>query len=463
MQDLLRIVSPADESTYFEGRFASDGEVSTALSAARRAWTDWRPTPVEQRVRYIDAFVDAFTARADDLAHMVAWQIGRPLTKADESSSFRHAGDLYKSSLHRFVDDQPLPSDAHERRFLRREPYGVNLSICAWNYPVAMTAGLVLAPLLLGNVVVFKHAPQTARISEVLNDAAIAAQLPAGVFQALNMTHHQADRALGSGSIDLVNFIGSVRGGLEVRRATSTTLVHQILELGGKDPTYVCADADLRVAVPELIWASFGNSGQSCCSVERIYVEAPIYDRFVEAFVAACRDLTVGHPIKENTAIGPVVSAAAARRINGDIADAIRGGAQNPMPTAEMLRHGPAYVAPTVLLNVTHDMRIMREETFGPVAPIMKVKSDAEALRFMNDSDYGLTASIWTADLDRGIGLGRSVDAGNFYVNRSDYVDDYLPWGGVKRSGLGRTDGWTWGDSLTRTAGFYARRLGDST
>jgi acyl-CoA reductase-like NAD-dependent aldehyde dehydrogenase len=460
VSEVLRIISPADGSVYFETRFAADDDVDAAVVAARRGFEQWRRTPPAERARMVDNFINAFTSRAEELAQMVAWQIGRPLAQADEAGAFRYMGDFYKASMPRFTEQQTLPSDAEEQRFLRREPLGVNLAICAWNFPVSMVAGIVIAPLLLGNVVIFKHSPQVARISSVLNEAA-AATLPPGVFQALNMTVAQAERLIKSGSIDLVNFIGSVRGGLEVRRAAAGAFVHQILELGGKDPAYVRADAQLDRAIPELVWASFRNSGQSCCSVERIYVDASIYDRFVEAFVVATRDLKVGHPIHDNPTIGPVVNASAAQRILAEVNEAVSAGARELVggPAATLDAPGGAYLAPSVLTNVTHDMRIMREETFGPVAPIMKVHSDAEALKLMNDSRYGLTASIWTADIDRGIELGGEVDTGNFYVNRADYADDYLPWGGVKHSGLGRAEGWTWGDGLTQTKGYYARRF----
>jgi acyl-CoA reductase-like NAD-dependent aldehyde dehydrogenase len=459
MDSGFRIISPADGSVYFEGRFAADSEVDSAVAAARRAFDGWRRLTFEERSRQLDAFVSEVSARAGELAEMTAWQMGRPLAKADEVPAFRDMIAFYHSTIGQYADARELPGSDGERRFLTRVPYGVNLSICAWNFPVSMTAGLIVAPLLLGNVVLFKHSPQTARIGDVFNQAAASAGLPPGIFQALHMTNEQCGRLLGSGAIDLVNFIGSTRGGLEVRSSAAPAFVHQILELGGKDPSYVRADADLDIVVPELVWACFGNSGQSCCSVERIYVDERIHDAFAERFAAFADGISIGHPLHENAELGPVVNAAAAQRILRDVDDAISHGARR---ISETRRADGAYVAPTVLVDVNHEMRLMRDETFGPVAPIMKVSSDEEAVRLMNDSHYGLTASVWTSDLDRGVELGRLVDTGNFYVNRADYVDEYLPWGGVKSSGLGRADGLGWGDDLTRISGFYVRALAPS-
>ena len=459
LDDRLRIISPADGSLYFEGRFASDVEADAALDAASGAANSWRDTPVDERVRMLDAFVDAFIADSEELALMTAWQIGRPLSKSDETGDLRYLYEQYKSTLAQGLDDIALPDDDGDRRFASRRPYGVNLSICAWNYPVVMLSSLILAPLLVGNVVIFKHAPQTSRISAVINRAIKASGLPVGVLQALDLTNAQCATMLGSGEVDLVNFVGSSRGGHEVRQASASQFVHGIFEMGGKDAAYVRHDADLATTATELVRACFTNSGQSCCSVERIYVADAIYDRFLDQFVDAARRWQVGHPVEDDLDLGPVIHAAAARRIEAEVAQALHDGARGilvcPPPK---LANTDAYVTPKILTDVDHRMPIMRLENFGPVAPIMRVRSDEEAVTLMNDSDYGLTASVWTADIDRGLALGRQIETGNVYVNQADYVDVHLPWGGVKASGLGRTDGFSWVESLTYTKGYYARR-----
>lgn len=459
MTSSFRIISPADGTLYFEGAYAADTVAAAAIDAARAAYDRWRRRSIEDRFSQIDRFVREIERRAPMLAEMTAWQMGRPVAKADETGGLRQMTDFYAGTLERYGQPVPLPESDGARRILKRLPIGINLSICAWNFPVAMTAGLIVAPLLLGNVVIFKHAPQTARITDVLNEAALSADLPLGVFQGLHLTHEQCERMLRSGRVDLVNFIGSTRGGLQIRNAASTGFVHQILELGGKDPAYVRADADLDLAVPALAAATFGNSGQSCCSVERIYVDAARHDEFVERFVATTQAMTVGHPVNDDADLGPVVTAQAARRIRADVDDAVRSGATEIVGADQSAGdvRDDAYLAPRVLINVTNAMRVMRDETFGPVAPIMKTRSDDEAISLMNDCAYGLTASVWTADHERGLALGERVDTGNFYVNRADYVDELLPWGGVKQSGLGNADGLFWGDDLTRLGGYYVR------
>lgn len=458
MSDRFRIITPADGSLYFEGRFASDAEAGSALSAARNAAAAWKDSSIDERIQALDAFVDALIAEADELAQLTAWQIGRPLAKSEETGDLRYLYDYYKSTVRQAAADVGFPESPGERRFVRREPYGVNLSICAWNYPVVMMSSLILAPLLAGNVVIFKHAPQTARISAVVNRAVRTAGLPAGVLQAIDLTNAQSAQLLGSGQISLVNFVGSSRGGREVRQASASQFIHEIFELGGKDAAYVRADADLGLAAAELVRASFTNSGQSCCSVERIYVDGAVYDTFLEQFVDAARDWKIGHPVLDDLALGPVVNAEAARRIEAEVAAALQGGARDVLGCAMPdLADPAAYVTPKVLIDVDHTMAIMQGETFGPIAPIMRVGSDDEAIALMNDSEYGLTSSIWTSDLERGLELGDKVNVGNFYVNQADYVDEHLPWGGIKASGLGRTDGFSWVESLTRTKGFYAR------
>ncbi len=456
----LRILSPVDGSIYYEGRFSSVAEAGQALATAREAAPMWRDTPLVERVAIVDAFVEAFAAEADALALMTAWQIGRPLAKSDETGDLRHLYGYYKSTVERQTADVALPNSATESRAVRREPFGVNLSICAWNYPVVMISSLVLAPLLVGNVVIFKHAPQTACITAVLNRAVRKAGLPLGVLSALDLTNAQCAAMLRSGDVDLVSFVGSSRGGLEVRHAAAPQFVQEIFELGGKDAAYVRADADLPITASELARASFTNSGQSCCSVERIYVHTRVYDSFLEQFVAAAQHWTVGHPINDVVELGPVVNEAAARRIDAEVAHAVARGARDILACAQPdLGNAGAYVAPKILVDVDHAMSIMRTETFGPIAPVMRVGNDDMAVHMMNDTNYGLTSSIWTRDIDRGLALGRRVNTGNFYVNQADYVDEHLPWGGIKASGLGRTDGYSWVDSLTRQKGYYARRL----
>jgi len=459
MPKKFTIVSPVDDSVLARINYATPEHLSQTLTNAGKAAAGWKQAPLSQRVELIEAFVSQMERRRAEFARLVTLQMGRPIQQADEVGRVRQVADQLKALATKSFEPEELPGTSGIRRFTRREPLGICLSICPWNYPVAMAASLVLAPLLAGNVVLFKHAPQTALVAELMQECFEAADGPAGVFTALHLDHSTARHLIESGDIALLLFVGSVRGGKQVYAAAARGLVRTVLELGGKDPAYVRADADLQRATTDLIEGSFSNSGQSCCSVERIYVHDAVYTDFVQMFTEAARKVTVGHPLQDHPQIGPVVSAAAAERISFQIQSAVDAGARVVVGPSGKERgaEGRAYLNPTVLLDTTHSMSILREETFGPVAPIMRVSSDADAIERMNDSIYGLTASIWTADIQRAIELGSQVEAGTFYVNRCDHADIYLPISGTKASGLGKSLGPTAFDALTATKAYHVR------
>jgi acyl-CoA reductase-like NAD-dependent aldehyde dehydrogenase len=438
------VTSPVDGSTYATRAYADGAAIEAALARARAALRSWQRTPLAERLAILLRFGEEMQARAAQLAEMLAWQIGRPLWQADETPRLALVGRLLADVAAETLADVAYPADENIRRYVRPTAGGLHLSICAWNYPTAMLGYLVTAPLAAGNVVIFKHSPQTPLIAEVAEEAFRAAGGPEGVFQSLHLDHADAERLIASGAFNAVNFIGSVNGGRRVHAAAAGTFTQVHLELGGKDPAYIRADADLSAAVPQIAEGSFSNAGQSCCSVERIYVDRTIHDRFVEALVAEAAKWTIGHPIAEKPMVGPVVRASAADTIRGMTEQAVRAGARRLMPEAGA-RHaaelGAAYVAPEVLVGVDHGMAIMRDELFGPVACIQAVDGDDQAVALMNDSDFGLSASIWTQDIDRGAALLDEVEAGTVYLNRCDHADLYLPWGGVKNSGMGRTNG----------------------
>ncbi|PSJ59506.1 aldehyde dehydrogenase family protein [Kumtagia ephedrae] len=438
------VTSPVDGSVYATRAYADGAAMEAALARARAALRSWRRTPLAERLAILLRFGEEMQARAAQLAEMLAWQIGRPLWQADETPRLALVGRLLADVAAETLADTPYPADENIRRYVRPIAGGLHLSICAWNYPTAMLGYLVTAPLAAGNVVIFKHSPQTPLIAEVAEEAFRAAGGPEGVFQSLHLDHADAERLIASGAFNAVNFIGSVNGGRRVHAAAAGTFTQVHLELGGKDPAYIRADADLSAAVPQIAEGSFSNAGQSCCSVERIYVDRAIHDRFVEALVAEAAKWTIGHPIAEKPMLGAVVRASAADTIRGMAEQAVRAGARRLMPETGARRAaelGAAYVAPEVLVGVDHGMAIMRDELFGPVACIQAVDGDDQAVALMNDSDFGLSASIWTQDIDRGAALLDEVEAGTVYLNRCDHADLYLPWGGVKNSGMGRTNG----------------------
>lgn len=459
---VFRVVSPVDGSEYAVRHYVDGATIDRIVADAQKALATWRLTPLPERIAIIRRFGEEMKARASDLAAATAHQIGRPLWQADETPRLVQIGEHLCDLAGDVFEAIPYPGDGETRRYTRATSGGLHFSICAWNYPTAMIGYLVTAPLIAGNVVILKHSPQTPVTAEIAEEAFRAAGGPAGVFQIAHMDHAAAERLIGSGVLKQVNFIGSVGGGRKVHAAAAGTFTPVHLELGGKDPAYVRADADLATAVPLLAEGSFSNAGQSCCSVERIYVDRAIRDRFVDAFLAEAAKWTIGHPLTERPMIGPVVGIHAADAINRLCDQAEHAGARRIIPYAEAAAAlGSSYVAPQILLEVDHSMAIMRDELFGPVACIQTVSGDAAAVELMNDSDFGLTASVWTQDIERGTALLDAVDVGTALVNRCDHADAYLPWGGIKHSGMGRMNGRAGLLAATEIKSYHIRQVGD--
>jgi len=315
------------------------------------------------------------------------------------------------------------------------------------SYPYLTSINSVLPAIVAGNAVLLKPSPQTPLTAERFALALTRAGVPENVIQVVHMSPELTSYAVQHSDINFVSFTGSVQGGKAVARAAANSdgFPGVTLELGGKDPAYVRADADLDYTVPELIDGAFFNAGQSCCSVERIYVHGAVYDDFIAKYVDAVKKYQLGDPTLPGTNLGPVVSLASAAWIRKQVADAVAAGAKPLIPEDifPIARLGSTYVAPQVLVNVNHDMAVMVEETFGPVVGIQKVASDEEALKLMNDSPYGLTASIWTnavAHPESEEAFSKMADAletGTVFLNRCDYLDPALAWTGVKNSGRG--------------------------
>jgi acyl-CoA reductase-like NAD-dependent aldehyde dehydrogenase len=333
------------------------------------------------------------------------------------------------------------------------------LVIAPWNYPLLTAVNAVVPAVLAGNAVILKHSPQTPLCAERFGDAFAAAGLPEGVFQFLHLSDASAERLVAAPEIDFVAFTGSVAVGHRVQRAVAGRFIGTGLELGGKDPAYVRADADLRPAVENLVDGAFFNAGQSCCAVERIYVDASLFQPFVDGFTALTEKYLLGDPRDAKTTLGPLVSEVAARRVRDQIADARARGARALIDERRFPKSadGTAYLAPQVLVGVSHDMPLMTEETFGPAVGIQAVSGDEEALRQMNDSRYGLTASIWTSDEGAALAIGEKLETGTVFMNRCDYLDPALAWGGVKDSGRGCTLSRLGFDAFTRPKSFHLR------
>ena len=462
MEDIV-CISPVDGRELVRRKPATDAAIEKALNAAHAAQIEWAKTPVAARVAAVMKFMDAMLALNQEIVPELALQMGRPVRYGGEFKGFeerlRYMAAIAEDSLKPVLPADPKPGF---RRFISREPLGIVLVIAPWNYPYLTAVNTIGPALMAGNAVILKHAAQTILVGERFQQAMDAAGIPKGLFQNINLTHDQTARLLGSGAVDHVNFTGSVGGGKAIERAAAGTFTSLGLELGGKDPAYVRADADLDFAVENLVDGAFFNSGQCCCGVERIYVDKALFRPFVEAFAALTRKYVLGNPLDEATTLGPMAQPRFAALIRGQIEEARSKGATaliDPKAFAAD-REGTPYLAPLLLVDVDHNMSVMVEESFGPVVGIMPVDSDADAVTLMNDSPYGLTASIWTSDIEAAESIGRQVETGTVYMNRCDYLDPALAWTGVKDTGRGAALSPIGFDMLTRPKSFHLRQIG---
>lgn len=458
--DTFQTVSPVDASVVFEGRLTERSEVERVIARANDAAVAWRSTDLAARCAAVSSFIERAVDPTDSVSSELTMQIGRPIKDGPgEVRGWLERGRTMVRLAPDALRDLVLDDKAGFTRFIRREPLGVVLVLAPWNFPWLTAVNTIAPALCAGNTVILKHSEQTPLVAERLAEAARAAGLPDGVFQVLYLDHDGVRDVLADTRISFVAFTGSVEGGRAVQRGAADRFIGVGLELGGKDPAYVCEDANLDLTVAGLVEGVFYNAGQSCCAIERIYVQKDRFDAFVDAFVAETKKLVLGDPRDPSTTLGPVVRTRNANVIQSQIDAAIASGARSligPSEFAESSRGAP-YLAPAVLIDVNHSMAIMSEETFGPAIGIMSVADDDEAVRMMNDSAYGLTASVWTPDLDRAQQIGDRIDTGTWFMNRCDYLDPELAWVGVKDSGRGCTLSSLGYEQLTRPKSFHLR------
>jgi acyl-CoA reductase-like NAD-dependent aldehyde dehydrogenase len=458
MSGTARIISPIDGSIYAERAYASDTAIHAAVTAARQAQPGWAATSIAERAHYCRLALDALAAMQDEIIPEIAWQMGRPTRYGGENGGVQERGqymiDIAEEALEPYV---PAQKDGF-RRYVKHVPLGVVMVIAPWNYPYLTAVNTIIPALMAGNTVLLKHATQTLLTGERFAQAFEKAGIPKGVFQNIVLDHISTEKLLASGSIDHVNFTGSVGGGQAIEKAASGTFMSLGLELGGKDPAYVLPDVNLDHAVANLVDGAFFNSGQCCCGIERIYVHEAVYDRFVDGFINLTKQYVVGNPLDSATTLGPMAQARFADLIREQKAEALRKGAKAHINMkVDSDTAGSPYIAPEVLTHVDHQMSVMREESFGPIVGIMKVRNDEEALALMNDSIYGLTASLWTSDTDHAASLGDRIETGTVFMNRCDYLDPALVWTGVKDTGKGAALSPIGYGNLTRPKSFHLR------
>ena len=459
MNKKLEIISPVTVEVYVSREYADNRRIESVLESSVKAFSSWKDTPIQTRSEICIRAIQYFQNHSENWGHELTMQMGRPVRYSPNEilNGFSERAE-YMIGIAEQALSAINPSEKEGfKRFIKKEPLGTVLVLAPWNYPYLTAVNSVIPALMAGNTVILKHSDQTALCAEHFDEAFRVAGLPDGVFNYLHLTHEQVSDILCDERISSVVFTGSVEGGMSVQKAVSSRFIPVALELGGKDPAYVAQDADLSMAVENLVDGSFFNSGQSCCGIERIYVHLNRYEEFLDQFITLTRSYVLGDPTKIETTLGPMARISNAKTAFDTIQDAIRQGATAHIKPGDFPDFGLPWLAPQILTEVNHNMKVMSEETFAPVACITPVQNDDEAVHLMNDSKYGLTASIWTTDTEKALYLGNKIETGTLFMNRCDYLDPELAWTGVKESGRGCTLSPMGYDQFTRPKSYHLR------
>ncbi|KIJ25567.1 hypothetical protein M422DRAFT_38634 [Sphaerobolus stellatus SS14] len=452
-------IIPHSQKPLVTRTYPSSAKLKGSIGKAKDAQQSWKKVPLSERIAIGRKFMEEFQAQVPDITLELSNQMGRPVRYSHlECKTMLARADYLLNIAPKALEDSVIPNydNTGNKRSIQRVAHGVVLIIAPWNFPFLVMINGILPAIIAGNSVLLKPSPQTPLTAERIATAWARAGLPENVLQVLHLSPELTEQAVKDPRVNYVVFTGSVKGGkaIDAAAAQSEAFKGVALELGGKDPAYVREDANIDFTVPELVDGAFFNSGQSCCAVERIYFHESKYDEFVTKFVEETKAYKLGDPTNPETTLGPVVSLASAERIRKQVADAVAAGAKE-LISADLFpvaKERTTYVAPQVLVNVNHSMEVMKEETFGPIVGIMKVSSDEEAIELMNDSPYGLTASIWTSlnSEEKFHELATELETGTVFLNRCDAVDPSLAWTGVKNSGRGVSCSELGYDQLTR-------------
>jgi len=432
-------------------------DAKSLLTTASLIQKKWKLTSIKYRIKIVEKSMDFFQDNLEAIARDITLQMGKPITQSrNEVRSMLLRAKTMCELAEDALQDITLSKLEGFHRFIRREPIGVVLDIAAWNYPLLIAVNIVVPAILAGNTVAIKHSSITPLCAKHFEDAFKNTLPSEGLVTALILDHATTDAIIRSGMIHHLAFTGSVVGGKKINESASGQCIDVGLELGGKDPAYIREDADLDLTVPNVMDGVFYNAGQSCCSIERIYIHHSKMNEFVDRAVQYMNKLKIGDPLDMATSIGPMAQESGIETIKKQLKDAKSNGANikyhpGPLPNSRN------YILPAILTNVNHNMDVMMKESFGPIVGIMGVDSDEQAIALMNDSPYGLTASVWTNDSQKAIEIGSRLDTGTFFMNRCDYLDPALPWVGVKDSGRGCTLSILGLQQLTRPKSYHLK------
>ncbi len=458
MTQTLKCISPIDGSVFAERPVLDPGAAGQAVFRARDAQVEWAARPLAERVDLVMKGVARLGEMTDEIVPELAHMMGRPIRYGGEFGGVNERASYMAGIAQSALAPIEIEDSAQFRRLIKREPHGVVLIIAPWNYPYMTAINGVAPALIAGNAVLLKHATQTLLAGERMARAFHEAGVPTDVFQNVFLDHQTTAELITARAFGFVNFTGSVGAGQAIERAAGGTFTGMGLELGGKDPGYVMEDADVAAAADTLIDGAMFNAGQCCCGIERIYVHERLFDDFLARAVDIVQGYTLGNPLEEATTLGPMAHKRFADEVRAQTAEALADGATAHIPTFAA-DDGGTYLTPQILTGVTHDMRVMRDESFGPVVGIMPVTSDDEALALMNDSDFGLTASLWTADVGRAEALGARIETGTVFMNRADYLDPALCWTGCKSTGKGGSLSEIGFHNLTRPKSYHLKKV----
>jgi len=456
----ISVDNPFSGEQYCNISLFSEEEAFQKLRKAEEAQKSWATTSLQTRKELCEAVLKELEKSKEEIGKDIPGCMGKPLKQAmGEIGGVNERTTAMVDLCEAALSDEILPDKAGFFRKIAKEPVGVVLTIAPWNYPLMCAGNSVFPAILAGNSSILKHASRTPLVAEWFEEVFARAGAPAGLVTAMHASHSTIDALIQDRAVGSVVFTGSVPGGISVNQSTARRrFIDATLELGGKDPAYVASDCDMELAVDTCVDAAMYNAGQSCCGIERVYVHEDIADEFIEKAVKLAEQYVLGDPMDSNTTMGPMAQESGVEDCVRQTEDALAKGAKLLTGGKRIQVDGKGrFFAPTVITNCDHSMEVMKEETFGPILPVQVVKSDEEALALMNDSDYGLTAAIFTSSMERYNAMAPFVQTGTIFRNRADYLDPYLPWTGVKDTGKGISLSSYGFRGVTKLKGYHVR------